>query len=482
LGRAFGVIAGAILIAGCSYEWDDSAPAIRLTGEPAPLSSLQRISRTQAGTATLLQDLEGNPWAGFCEGWDQGTFGLRAGCTAYRVVPLRGGARESLVEGRTILVRRTGVYFREVIGSTGYFGFQRLGGVAQILAVGDDDALLRINDGGDDDSFLFWRLSPSTTRWALGRVDMSGRPSFTRTLPVPPGVDPANPAKTMQFVFTSDGRTLVARAPDGSTTAVSRDNSALDRDLGKQPNLLFVDSRGGTVIVGDEHGVRAVPLSGVHARWTLVAGDYDPSSLTLAHNALFYQQSGSLYMVPLDGSAPPRQLRADAARLLSLPPRFPDDARFVYSRDPASRYVNGAGDAWLGDARVMERGRLLRFSADATRLFFLEHAAQAATVGQLETVALPPPGHDGAGDPVVLGANVHQYSELPDGRVLAVENHALAGEWNRLVAIDPATQSARRVLDATHEYQLLPDGSEAIADVISGASGYDIYRVPIPPR
>ena len=86
----------------------------------------------------------------------------------------------------------------------------------------------------------------------------------------------------------------------------------------------------------------------------------------------------------------------------------------------------------------------------------------------------------GGGAPLSLGLNVHSYAELPDGRVLAIENHAQAGVWNRLVVIDEALLTKKWVVPSAAEFFLVPDRSEIVADVISGASGYDIYRVPAP--
>jgi hypothetical protein len=74
---------------------------------------------------------------------------------------------------------------------------------------------------------------------------------------------------------------------------------------------------------------------------------------------------------------------------------------------------------------------------------------------------------------------VHAYDELPDGRVLAIENHVYAGTWNRLVVIDEAAGQKRWVMPGTAEFFLVPGGRELIADVVDGL-GYDIFRLPAP--
>jgi hypothetical protein len=159
-----------------------------------------------------------------------------------------------------------------------------------------------------------------------------------------------------------------------------------------------------------------------------------------------------------------------AARLLSLGPQ----GELVYSRDPPNRYVGGAGDGWIGETNFMQRGRLVTWSADGTRLRFLEHAATLNTYGDLTSVVSP------NGPPVTLGINVHAFDELPDGRVLAIENHVFAGSWNRLVVIDEAAGTKHWVVPQAAEFFLVPGGREIIADVVSGASGYAIARVPAP--
>jgi hypothetical protein len=149
---------------------------------------------------------------------------------------------------------------------------------------------------------------------------------------------------------------------------------------------------------------------------------------------------------------------------------------FPVGRPPS---VLTAGDGFLGDVQFMERGRRVIASADGGRLHFLEHAARTGTVGDLVTVPTPPQAGPAA-TPRLLALNVHQYDQLPDGRLLAVENHAFVGTWNRLVVIDPVRATKRLVQEGVHEYFLLPGRTEALIDVVSGASGYDIHRAPIP--
>ena len=130
----------------------------------------------------------------------------------------------------------------------------------------------------------------------------------------------------------------------------------------------------------------------------------------------------------------------------------------------------------------MERGRRLRPSLDGGRLRFLERAATIGVFGELLSVALPTEPGAAGGDALSLGLNVHAFAEIPDGRVLSIENRVYQGTWNRLVIVDEAAREKRWLIPGATEFFVLPDASAAVADVVTGASGYDIVRAPIPPR
>jgi hypothetical protein len=198
----------------------------------------------------------------------------------------------------------------------------------------------------------------------------------------------------------------------------------------------------------------------------------DPVTVRFTKGLLYYDRGTTLFVVPSDGSAPPAVAQANAARYLVTGPQ----GQIAYSLDPDNRYISNAGDGWVGDFNFMERGRRVRFSADGGRLYFLEHAATLGTVGDLTSIALP----SGGGAPAVLGLNVHSYDLLDDGRLLAIENHVYAGTWNRLVVINEAAHEKRWVVPSATEFFVVPGSHEIIADVVTGASGYDIVRTPSP--
>jgi hypothetical protein len=159
-----------------------------------------------------------------------------------------------------------------------------------------------------------------------------------------------------------------------------------------------------------------------------------------------------------------------AARLLTQGP----NGEITFSKDPRNRYAGNAGDGWVGDWRFMERGRFARWSGDGARIHFLEHAATVGTYGDLTSVSVP------GGAPRTLAINAHEYDELPDHRILAVENAVYAGAWNRLVVIDEAADTKHWVVPSAVDFFLVNNGSELVADVVSGASGFDVVRVPAP--
>jgi hypothetical protein len=116
--------------------------------------------------------------------------------------------------------------------------------------------------------------------------------------------------------------------------------------------------------------------------------------------------------------------------------------RSLYSRDPLERYVDGAGDGWLGAWNFMQRGRLVHWSQDGTRIRFLEHAATIGTYGDLTSVVVP------SAAPLTLGLNVHAFDEIADHRVIAIENAVYVGTWNRLVVIDETARCGWPKLDS----------------------------------
>jgi hypothetical protein len=480
----------ALAAAGCTFEWSSNTPSFPLEGEPPALSSFQKLNLMPAGRAARMTGPDGATWTAFCE------FSVGSGsrnCLRMHLVrlgaPGEAPAEEIVTSSEGFAVHDHELYemHDDKDAMTRTITLHRPGDapssdVAFTVPIGR--ALLYANDNGASDVFAYWVLDPATTSYDVYRRDQA----FHRKLPLPVGVDPTQPdaQNSFDFVLSSDGNTLVERQPDGTTTAYStRDASQVA--LGTRPHDFFIDNkRGALVTIGDD-GFRAVPLAG-GPDVVLDPIGFDPPTLALRpapffrdrtlsqwplpstqFDFAFYARADGVWQVPLDGSAPPSLIQPGAARLIQLGPR----GEVIYSHDPPSRYAGGAGDGWLGDRQLVERGRLGVFSGDGARYRFLEHAATLGTYGDLTSVGVA------GGASITLGINVHFYDELPDGRVLAIENFVYSGNWNRLVVIDEVAGSKHWVVPSTSEFFLIPGGRELIANVVDG-QGFDILRVPAP--
>lgn len=459
-----------LLAAGCTYEWNDGAPALPLSGEAPPLSSLHRLNTMVSGRASLMTGPDGAAWAAFCEFWDAGSSSTARNCKRMHLARLDGTAGDEVrladafsLQGQELYEMRddTTAMTRTV---TLHQPGNAAGDVAFVMPAGK--ALLYVNDDGASDVFVYWLEDPATTSYTVFRRDRAEQRSF----PIPDSVDPTAPDDQSQFDFqlTSDGATLVVRDPDTTMTAYSTLDSGM-QSLGARPFDFFIDNPHQAVLTVGDDGFRSVPLGG-GPDLVLSSDSFDPSTLLILGDDAYYTDAG-LWHVPLDGSAAAQLVAPDAQRLWVTGPA----PQIATSRDPGNRYAGGAGDGWVGDWQFMQRGRVVRWSGDGTRIRFLEHAATLGVYGDLTSVLVP------GGAPSTLGLNVHSYAELPDGRLLAVENAVYAGDWNRLVVIDEAAQTKHWVVPSAADFFLVPGGGPIVADVVSGASGFDIFAVPAPP-
>ncbi|HEX9101689.1 MAG TPA: hypothetical protein VF997_05775, partial [Polyangia bacterium] len=200
--------------------------------------------------------------------------------------------------------------------------------------------------------------------------------------------------------------------------------------------------------------------------------------LATADGYVYYVVATTLRKARLDGSEAPLTLfDFGQARVIDLV--TPEDL-IVYSTDPSDRYVHGAGDGWLGGWKFMQRGIAATFGNDLKSLYWLEHAAQGSGTGDFMTVKLPGAGLPG-GTPTTLAKNTRQFSFLGDGRILADENRANNGTWNRVVVIDEARGHKQYVAVGANHFSPIPQSKDYIVDVVTGATGHDVARVSIPP-
>jgi hypothetical protein len=124
---------------------------------------------------------------------------------------------------------------------------------------------------------------------------------------------------------------------------------------------------------------------------------------------------------------------------------------FVYSKsfDPSMAF-----DGWIGDRQIIQFGRVPTFSADGTRLRWLEDAAGIDAPGDLYSMTLA------TFEVHHLLRNVFEFDELPDGRLLAIGDAALRGPWNRAVVIDETKGEARWLASGVQAFHLI--GAQAL--------------------
>ena len=468
-------IALALGLAGCTAQWDSAAPAISLDGEQPSLSSLRKLNTMNAGFANYTEDKSGAPWTAFCE-YSSNTLGASSrGCKRMHLARIDGQPGDEVVLADDFAITRYALFVMrdDAVANRRIVTLHRAGDPAAddvSFSMPPGNALIYPSDDGQ--VFAYWVTDPATTHWDIFRRDRR----YQRRFAIPAGIDPAKPlAQTKyDFLLTSDGGTIVVREPDGPTNAWSTvDETGMA--LGLRPTSLFMDNAHHALLTVGDDGLHQVPLGGGAERVLWPSG-FDLSTLALTVDTAYWVAGGDLLSAPLDGSAAATVAQPCAARITGLGPH----GEIAYSHDPSTRFVGGAGDGWLGDWNFMERGRRVRFAADGRHIYYLEHAAFTGTVGELMSVTTPDAPGGAGGTPVSLGINVHAFTELPDGRLLSIENHVYAGTWNRLVVIDQAAQTKKWVVPAATEFFVVPGAKYIIADVVSGLSAYDIYLVPVP--
>jgi hypothetical protein len=326
---------------------------------------------------------------------------------------------------------------------------------------------------GADDGFAYIVTNKALPGYLLQRRDGS----FKRVVPWPKGIDPANPFKDgLFFRDYSAGAMFYDRDIDGRIVGHStRDNR--DVDLGIRPRFLAWAGANKLVTCGSD-GVHVVPTDGHTPELVLDDDICKPALFAFGSAYVYYEVGTTLRKAKLDGSEAPITVfdfGGDRITFLSTA----DDV-ITYSTDPAERYIHGAGDGWLGGWKFMDRGLGVNFSDDRLHLYWREHAAQASGAGDLMTIKLPGPAQPG-GTPVTLAKNTRQYVFLRDGRILADENHVNDGVWNRIVVIDEARGHKQYVAVGADHFSQIPQSSDYIVDVITGASGHNVVRVAVPP-
>lgn len=465
-----------LALASCTFEWNGQAPPFPLTGDPPQLGSFPKLNGdAPVGAASLLLGPDNVPWAEFCEYWDKGSGDTTRGCLKLhlsRLSPPGEASQDEDWSGDQLALLGRGVVLiahDDTQSGVRTLTLHRPGDPASAdttFMVPAGPARVASDFFGDVFSYVVESSTDGT--FSVFRRDMK----HTRSLPLPDGYTAMSIRGGGAFRFTTDGATLVTQGTSGHVIAYSTLTDDLV-DLGDLPTNLVLYNDLDALLCGSLGGLVLVPLDGSPQR-ALGGGGTNTfaSPIAIDYDTAYYPASGGLWAAAIDGSTPPALVAPGGVRFLDRT----GSGLVAYSRDSPSRYANGAGDGWIGDRQLMERGIFAQFSGDASRLRWLEHAANLGDYGDLTTALV-----DG-GAAETLALNAFDYGELADGRVVAVEDAALTGTFNRLVVIDEQAQTKRWVAPSTFDFLIEPNGTEMVVDIVSGASGYDILRVPAPPR
>jgi hypothetical protein len=501
-------VACACLLGACSWNFDGNAPELPLVGEPPSLTSLQKLNDGPVYSSAIVYGTDRNFW-----------LSLQEETKKLRVMRLSGTPAQFTVEGDQFVVAWR-AFFTWQNGQAPADPTMARPAKLQVLSAGQTSSQAQVFDfplgigqvkpGGADDVFVYVPAFAAADSYELVRRD-----GHRRTIPYPD--DGVHPKAYPDGFFSGDGHVFFSRGPCQTGCLTDPNDSDLggterrplvahstdaevDIDLGPQPRRVFLFEPAGLprrFITCSDQGIKLIPvdpadpLPTIHLDDSRCATDAlttlrlpipgGPRQSVVAASGglstwLYYSIAGELRRVPIDGfSAPERVLDHDVARVLQI---FGADL-ISYSQDSSDRYIYGVGDGWIGDWRFMERGRAANLSIDKKKMFFLENAAQQGGIGTLTSAPLN-------GTAVPLARNVYQYDELDDGRLLASSNHAFRGTQNRIITIDEARGEARWVVDQAAQYSFIPgssDGSvDLLVDIVTGASSYDLMRVPLPPR
>lgn len=300
--------------------------------------------------------------------------------------------------------------------------------------------------------------------------------------------------RDLVLVHDADGQLLAYRVATGERTA------------------LGVKEPAGTGAIGVDGERRQLALCGVLGVWAVSYAER-PARLRVldpdpCHGQAYLQDGYAYYSaadppqgrrVRLDGGAPAEPFPAtvdavgDDASVLDrcggLIARAENELHYQALFGGAT-----VSDGWIGDFQFMERGREVRFRRGCRWIRFLEDAARFDWEGELRSVRL-------ADRKVLrLGRNVDWYTEMPDGRVLLLDNALLWGAENRLVLMDEDAGAGYTVLRnaafvpadrdpvkapaveyRVHQVSDVPEGV-VLARLRRGDQRFDMYRVPLPSR
>jgi hypothetical protein len=440
---------------GCSLTFDGSQAYPPLDGQPPSLLGLQTLSVTSVQTISVI-DADGVPWAVIYEPSDISASG------PLRLVKLADPIVDTLYDAGSSAVQ-VSLHRLYVFG----------GGNVDIVRPDDPVSIVSFPSpvGGRDhlaasDRALMVLPVPTGSDALLAIMRSDG--SYQRTVPFQPGsaalITPGG-----DWVLTYDGTRWTAHLT----------SAELDVPLDATESLPVLDDVRQQLVECGAGGVRAVPYGGAPARvlddqpCVRLPPAIDEAGLpVIAGDSLLYWTNEGASVVPLDGSAPSRQVVPLFARVLAFA-----DAGVAFSRDGTHAFFGEAGDGWVGAWRFMERGRSAAFARAAPALRWIEHAANDVESGELRVA----PTLGGAVGH--LARNVSEFDELDDGRVIAESNRAWDDDvYSRVIVIDEAAGRARWVGEGVKSYTLLPGQRAVLAVQFSQDDTRHYVRFAIPPR
>jgi len=470
--RAPVVAAAAVLLLGgtaCSYTFDDTEPDVPLVGDRPGTYALPKLNENPATSrVSVIRGYNENIWGAWTENaTDPDTGKLRDGL---RLVNFWDTSQRELRFADEFSFGSRAIYSldyakkptdptRLTMRAAGEPG---TGKVYELPA--SDKALLSY--GGRDAVFYYWVAAAETTDFLIQRTDRD----YARTIPLPEGADPKDPPGRVMMWFDGAGDYLFVR--DGNGDVVRHNTrSEDDRDFGKTGRIIAIDNSRKNFFTCDEEGLQKIDYADAERHVI-----DDTPCLGLAFflgDKIYYGTPDGLRRVVFAGVGTPEAVSLPG-RVLS----YVNDDLFVYSKDPADRYIEGAGDGWINAWKFMERGVEPRFSRNRAKVYWLESAAKLSGIGDLRSNKIPVDAPAEA--PLKLARNVWTWEEIDDDRLLAIENRSFRGDFNRLIVIDEREKTRRWVAEGATNYQRISI-TECVVERW-GPLGQDIVIVKVPPR
>jgi hypothetical protein len=450
---------GALLLCGCSFTFDGSAPDVVLLPGVPSLEGRPEVVQQAGEQLRMMPGADGTQWA-----------------LLYTTVHLRvwGGARAVRLaspeaEERFADIERVGgraVYWRQPVEDKAQptrVVMRRFGDPAE--------RVFELPPGGGsyvtspEDHALAFAPVPAEGEMPEATLVRTDHP-FRRDV-LPPfgvaGLSEPGPAFDRSgdhyFGYTSAGQIIAFSTNDQRAAEVGR--------WFKDPshvNLIRVDDAGAQLILCGGGGLASVRFDGTGGE--IIDASPCKWSFSLEERSAIYFAGGELRMAPVDRSSPPRRLA-----------EWPAGRRVLAMVPGVVAYTDGEStDGYIDGRRFMERGRLVTFSRDRSRVRFLEHAATLQGEGVLMSAPI------GGGEAMTLARNVRDYAELDDGRVIAASNQAFTGTHNRVIVIDENARSARTVAESASAFKLIAGTREVLVErVIERADHSTVWvRMPIP--